>query len=182
MEPFIGQIMMFGGNFAPRGWAFCEGQLQAISQNSALFSILGTTFGGDGRTTFGLPDLRGRAPMHSGNGPGLTTRRLGEKGGIEYVTLDQTQIPSHTHAAAMTGVMGALEAGNGKAGTYSSGSYLATSNGFTNSGGGGNISGVGVSGNVTVGNTGGTQSHINMQPFQVVSFCIALFGIYPSRS
>jgi len=98
------------------------------------------------------------------------------------VVLNQTQIPSHTHAAAMSGVTGTLEAGSGKAGAYSNGSYLATSNGFTNGGGAGNISGVGVSGNVTIGNTGGNQSHMNMQPYQVVSFCIALFGIYPSRS
>jgi len=97
MEPLIGQIMMFAGNFAPRGWAFCEGQLLAINQYQALFSILGTTYGGDGRTTFGLPDLRGRVPMHPGNGPGLSSKRLGQKGGSETNTLNVSQLPSHNH-------------------------------------------------------------------------------------
>ncbi|MFY1113097.1 MAG: tail fiber protein, partial [Methanosarcinaceae archaeon] len=96
-EPFIGEIRMFAGNFAPRGWAFCDGQLLPISQNTALFSILGTTYGGDGRTTFGLPDLRGRVPVHAGSGPGLSTVRLGDTGGAETVTLSQAQMPSHNH-------------------------------------------------------------------------------------
>ena len=86
-QPFLAEIIMFGGNFAPRGWAFCDGQILSISQNTALFSLLGTTFGGDGRVTFGLPDLRGRSPMHAGHGPGLTDRKLGQKGGSETVTL-----------------------------------------------------------------------------------------------
>jgi microcystin-dependent protein len=97
MEPFIGQIMMFGGSFAPRGWAFCEGQLLPISQNAALFSILGTTYGGDGRSTFALPDLRGRVAIHPGSGPGLSNYRLGEKGGVESVALNVNQIPAHSH-------------------------------------------------------------------------------------
>ena len=101
-DPFIAEIIMFGGNFAPRGWAFCDGQLLSISSNSALFSILGTTYGGDGRTTFGLPDLRGRVAMHPGSGPGLTQRRLGEKSGMETVTLTTNQIPSHNHTATAT--------------------------------------------------------------------------------
>ena len=96
-SPFIGQIIMFGGNFAPRGWALCDGQLLPISQNSALFSILGTTYGGDGRTSFGLPELRGRVAMHPGNGPGLSSRRLGERSGVETVTLGATQVPAHGH-------------------------------------------------------------------------------------
>ncbi|GAB5552347.1 MAG: hypothetical protein Sapg2KO_19380 [Saprospiraceae bacterium] len=96
-EPFIGEISMFGGNFAPRGWAFCNGQLLPIAQNTALFSLLGTTYGGDGRTTFGLPDLRGRVPVHFGNGPGLSDYRLGQKGGAERMILNVTQIPSHNH-------------------------------------------------------------------------------------
>ena len=94
MNPFIGQIIMFGGTFAPRGWALCDGTLLAIAQNQALFSILGTTYGGDGRTTFGLPDLRGRVSMHPGTGPGLSNRRLGEKGGTETNTLTSAQMPS----------------------------------------------------------------------------------------
>ncbi len=101
-SPFIGEILMFGGNFAPRSWAFCDGQLLSIAQNTALFSILGTTYGGDGRVTFGLPELRGRVAMHPGSGPGLTTRGLGEKGGTETVTLNTTQIPAHNHTATST--------------------------------------------------------------------------------
>ena len=94
-EPFIAEIRIFAGNFAPRSWAFCNGQLLPISQNTALFSLVGTTYGGDGRTTFGVPNLQGRAPMHAGNGPGLSSRRLGESGGVETVTLTETQMPNH---------------------------------------------------------------------------------------
>ena len=96
-EPFIAEIRIFAGNFAPRGWAFCNGQLLPIAQNTALFSLTGTTYGGDGRSTFGLPDLRGRAPLHPGRGPGLTDRRLGEKGGAATVTLTEAQMPAHGH-------------------------------------------------------------------------------------
>ena len=96
-EPFIGEIKMVGFNFAPQGWAFCSGQLLSVSQNTALFAVLGTTYGGDGRTTFGLPDLQGRSPMHAGTGPGLSQRRLGEKAGTENVALAESQIVSHSH-------------------------------------------------------------------------------------
>ena len=96
-DPFIGEIKMFAGNFAPRGWALCDGQLLAVSQNDALFSLFGTIYGGDGRTTFGLPDLRGRIPIHAGSGPGLSPRRLGAKGGAENVTLTTAQLPAHKH-------------------------------------------------------------------------------------
>ena len=109
MDPFIGEIIMFGGNFAPRGWALCNGQLLSISQNSALFSILGTTYGGDGRTTFGLPDLRGRVSMHPGTGPGLSPRSLGQKGGAETETLTTSNMPSvcrPTMAASLAAVVG----------------------------------------------------------------------------
>ncbi len=101
-EPFIAEIRIFTGNFAPRGWAFCDGQLLQISQNPALFSLVGTTYGGDGRTTFGLPNLKGRAPMHPGNGPGLSSRRLGERGGVEEVTLAANQLGSHNHIVNAT--------------------------------------------------------------------------------
>ena len=176
-DPFIGEIIMFGGNFAPRGWALCEGQLLPISQNTALFSILGTTYGGDGRTTFGLPDLRGRIPMGSGTGPGLSPRRLGEKAGTENVTLNQNQIPSHTHAAIANSVsptgnanvaadnLWADDAGTASA-TYSSETKNATMNADA----------------ISVQNTGGSQSHTNIQPFQCVNFIIALVGVFPSRS
>ena len=107
MEDYIGIIKLFAGNFAPRAWAFCDGQLLSINQNTALFSILGTTYGGDGRTTFGLPDLRGRVPMHAGSGPGLSPRRLGEKGGAENTTLTASNLPAHSQT-------GHLNLSNGK--------------------------------------------------------------------
>ncbi len=173
MEPFIGQIIMFGGNFAPRGWALCDGSLLQVSQNAALFSILGTTYGGDGRTTFGLPDLRGRVPMHAGNGPGLSSRRLGEKGGTEAVTLATSQIPAHTHSAnAVQPAGNSNDAQNNfwaddagvSSGTYHSG----PENTAMNPG--------------AIGNTGGSGSHTNVQPFLCVNFIIALVGTFPSRS
>ncbi len=101
-EPFVAEIRIFAGNFAPRGWAFCNGQLLPVSQNTALFSLIGTTYGGDGRTTTALPNLQARAPMHPGRGPGLTARRLGQKVGVDTVTLTEAQIPSHTHTARAT--------------------------------------------------------------------------------
>jgi len=181
-EPFIGEIVMFAGNFAPRSWAFCHGQLLPISQNSALFSILGTTYGGDGRTTFGLPDLRGRVPIGEGNGPGLTSRSLGQKSGAETVTLSTAQIPEHTHTATSTAnvVSGAGNSNDAvnnvwaddagvSSGTYSSESPNATmnSNAIT----------------TTIQNSGGGgQSHPNMQPFLGMNFIIALQGIFPSRN
>ncbi len=195
-DPFIGEIIMFGGNFAPRSWAFCDGQLLAISSNQALFSILGTTYGGDGRTTFGLPDLRGRVAMHPGNGPGLSSRRLGEKGGVESVILNTTQMPAHNHTATATA------SGSGTGTAY--GTDTQGDNGFT---GGKTWSHVGANlykdatpsvamksgnvqldnltvtvDNVTVNNNGGSQAHTNIQPYTCVNFIIALQGTYPSRS
>lgn len=166
MEPFIGQIIMFGGNFAPRGWALCDGQLLSIASNTALFSILGTTYGGDGRTTFGLPDLRGRFPMHAGNGPGLTSRRLGEAGGTETNTLNVNQLPSHNHPIATK------EEGNtdNPVGAYVAGDGT---NAFADS----------TDGNLNpTGNTGGNQSVNNIPPYRTVNYIIALVGIFPSRS
>lgn len=166
MEPFLGQIIMFGGNFAPRGWAFCDGQLLPISQNQSLFALLGTTYGGDGRTTFALPDLRGRAPIHAGNGPGLSDRRLGSRGGSETNTLIESQLPSHTHA------IGTKEEGNTD---DPSGAYVAGdgTNAFADSSDG-NL--------LPTGATGGNQSVNNMQPFLAVSYIIALQGTFPSRN
>ena len=171
MNPFIGLIVMFGGNFAPRGWALCDGQLLPINQYSALFSILGTTYGGDGRTTFALPDLRGRVPIHEGTGPGLSPYDLGQKGGSETVTLTTNQIPAHSHNFEL-GSTGSTPAG--------SGSFL------------GNVTGTNLiyngtkSGNTlnsgAIHNTGGGQSHNNIQPYLAVNFIIALQGTYPSRS
>jgi microcystin-dependent protein len=175
-EPFIGEIVMFAGNFAPRGWALCDGQLLAISSNTALFSILGTTYGGDGRTTFGLPDLRGRAAMHPGTGPGLATRRLGEKGGVENVTLNETQIPAHNHTA--TGTVQAHAAGPDS--ESPTGNVLANAESYSTQTANTTMAADTV--NVTVANTGGNQSHTNVQPYQCVNYIIALQGIFPSRS
>ena len=171
MEPFIGQIIMFAGNFNPRGWALCDGQLLAISQYSALFSILGTTYGGDGRTTFGLPDLRGRVAMHPGNGAGLSSRRLGEKGGVEDVVLNISQIPSHNHSVSV-GV--STEPGEETDPTTILASHAGAFNEDATTGA--NLGGV------NEGNTGGGQEHTNVQPFQCVNFIIALEGTFPSRN
>lgn len=177
----IGEIRMFGGNFAPRTWALCQGQLLPISQNSALFSILGTTYGGDGRTTFALPDLRGRCAIGQGNGPGLSDRRLGAKGGTETNTLNTTQLPAHTHSASGTVE---LQAKNG-AGDESNpgGGFLATANSDMFSDGTGLNATMGSNPvNVTVGNTGNNQPVNNMQPYLAVNYIICLQGVYPSRS
>lgn len=169
-EPFVGEIRMFAGNFAPRGWAFCDGQLLAVSQNDALFSLLGTIYGGDGRTTFGLPDLRGRVPIHAGTGPGLNAKRLGSKGGAEKVTLTVNQIPSHTHPfTASTQNSLFTDPTNRMVGTQTQIDI------FHNSDTGGNMA------TSSVTNTGGSRSHTNLQPFLCINYIIALFGIYPSR-
>jgi len=179
MDPFIGEIKMFGGNFAPRSWAFCDGQLLPIAQNTALFSILGTTYGGDGRTTFALPDLRGRAAVHAGHGPGLTDRRLGSRGGTEITTLNVTNMPSHTHIASGTvKAVGApgnqrIPTGNNLAGTAGDLQY---------SDAGPNASMAANNVDVTVGNAGGQQPFNNMQPYEVVNYIICLFGVFPSRN
>lgn len=168
MEPYIGDIIMFGSNFAPRGWAFCNGQLMPIAQNTALFSIIGTTYGGDGRTTFALPDLRSRAPMHTGHGPGLTSRRLGQRGGTETNTLNITQMPSHNHGL-IAGEEGNTEDPNGN---FIAGSGTQAF---------GTTSDVNMN-NAAVSNTGSSQPINNIQPFQCVNFIISLDGQYPSRS
>lgn len=186
MEPFIGMIVMFGGNFAPRGWAKCDGTLLSISQYQALFSILGTTYGGDGRTTFGLPGLRSRVPMHYGQGPGLSNRPLGQKSGIENVTLNTNEIPSHSHAVSAKGNLNvAREDANT---TEPAGAALAnvspdTTMAYNNSTAPDAAAKDGsVSVDVTIGNTGGNLGHTNMQPYLAVNFIIALQGTYPSRN
>lgn len=170
-EPFVGEIRMFGGNFAPRGWAFCDGQLLATSQNDALFSLLGITYGGDGRTTFGLPDMRGRIPLHQGSGTGLTPRRLGSKSGSENVTLTANQLASHNHdlnanTAAATG-----SAPQGKVTAESSAPkiYAGQNQNQTLS-------------QEALASAGGSQPHTNLMPTLCVNFIVALFGIYPSRN
>lgn len=169
-EPFVGEMRMFAGNFAPRGWAFCDGQLLAVSQNDALFSLLGTIYGGDGRTTFGLPDLRGRVPIHAGSGPGLSPRRLGAKAGAENVTLTVNQLPSHTHPmqALSQNAITANAQGNLLAQTPSVDLYIADSPSTSMA-------------STAVTNVGGSRSHTNLMPFLCINMIIALFGIYPSR-
>lgn len=181
MEPMIGEIRMFGGNFAPRAWAFCEGQLLAINSNQALFSILGTTYGGDGRTTFALPDLRGRVAIAPGTGPGLSNHRLGARGGQETVTLNTTQIPAHGHNLTT----GAIQVGNEAKGSTSTetaaGNFIGNvAGGYRNAGGGGSLASGSLQGNSM--NTGGNQSHTNMQPYLAVHYIIALQGVFPSRN
>jgi len=180
-EPFIGEVAIFAGNFPPRGWAFCDGQLLPVSQNTALFSLLGTTYGGDGRTTFALPDLRGRAAMQPGGGPGLTPRRLGEKVGVETVTLNESQMPQHTHGGVGTTSQIALsnEAGTSDA---SDGQYISNHLGGFNEDATPGTKLEGVSSSTTINNNGGGQAHNNMQPSLGIHYIIALVGIYPSRS
>jgi len=172
-EPFLGQLMIVGFNFAPRGWAFCDGQILSIAQNTALFSLLGTTYGGNGQTTFALPDLRGRVPVHAGQGPGLTDRTLGESSGQETHTLISSEMPMHNHL---------LQAfNNGGDQQNPQGNILAASNQI-----GENIY-TNVNPDTTmspqaVGLAGGSQPHNNMQPYLVLNFCIAMEGIFPPRS
>lgn len=198
MEGTIGEIRGFGGNFAPRAWAFCDGQLLSIAQNTALFSILGTTYGGDGRTTFALPDLRGRAPISAGTGPGLTTRKLGSRSGTETVTLNVLSMPSHTHFATTTtsGTSSAdlkISSEGGTSGSPIEGGSLgveaASSAFFYNSDAAptvklasGSISNIQTATSVTIGPTGGSQYHNNMQPYLTIHWVICLQGVFPSRS
>jgi microcystin-dependent protein len=169
-QPFVGEIRMFAGNYAPQGWAFCDGQLLPVSENDALFSLFGTIYGGDGLTTFGLPDLRGRLPIHAGTGPGLSPRTLGAKAGAESVTLTVNELPGHTHPMEGAGRVGSSpNPGGSLPGTttvfdpYISESPATALN-------------TGV-----VTSVGGSQSHANVMPFLCVHFIVALFGVYPSR-
>jgi microcystin-dependent protein len=181
MTPFIGQIMQFGGNFAPRGWALCDGQLLAIASNTALFSILGTTYGGDGRTTFGLPSLRGRMAMHAGNGPGLTPRSLGQKSGLESNMLNALQLPSHNHP--LTGSVSIEVNSAGATTNEGAGATLGAGSNIYNATApeaGEAING--VTANLTTTLNGNNQAVNNLMPYQCINFIIALEGTYPSRS
>lgn len=178
-EPFVAEVRIWANNFAPRGWAFCNGQLMPIAQNTALFSLLGTTYGGDGKTSFGLPDLAGRAPMQAGQGPGLTARSLGESGGSDVVTLLETEMPAHVHA-----LTGRNEPGDQS--TPQAGDNLALDNrrGSPEE----NISYLNNTPTARVAMSpqqlapsGGSQAHENRQPFLALNFCIALEGVFPQR-
>lgn len=171
-DPFLGEIRMFGGNFPPVGWAFCNGAVQDISQNAALFQLIGTTYGGDGQTTFNLPDLQGRAPMHMGQGPGITqTYVIGQKLGVESVTLTAQQIPAHNHS--MQASTDAANQITGKDGVLAATSQLnvyfatTTPDQTLNAG--------------SVQAAGGSQPHENMMPFLCISFIIAVNGIFPTQ-
>jgi microcystin-dependent protein len=176
-DQFVAEIRVFGCNFAPKGWAFCDGQILPLSQNTALFSLLGTTYGGDGISNFALPNLQGSAPMHPGQGPGLSFHDLGETGGEDAVTLLQSEIPVHTHAIncldgpRVGGQVGSP--GNGilaKTGGIPASAYV--------SGGSANQ----TMGTSMVTSAGGNQPHNNLMPYLTLNFCIALQGVYPPRT
>ncbi len=173
-DPFIAEIRVFSFNFAPTGWAFCDGQLLPISQNTALFSLLGTAYGGDGRATFGLPDLRGSAPLQPGQGPGLSLRDLGESGGSASVTLINSEMPAHTHTARATAAVGDQISPAGMVPAIPGISRGATA--YTTGAGDTSLSPLALD---TVG-TG--QPHNNMPRYLTLSFIIALQGVYPARN
>ena len=171
-EPFIAEIRIFAGNFAPRGWAFCDGQLFPVAQNTALFALIGTTYGGDGQTTTALPNLRGRAPMHAGSGLGLTARRLGQRGGTEEVSLSEAQMPLHTHP--MTG------SGEDSDRNVSTGQHLGVTENAARIYNDATDALVALD-EGTLLDAGADQAHNNMQPYLALNFIIALQGVYPSR-
>ena len=199
MDPMMASIMIFGGNFAPRDWAFCDGQILTIASNTALYSLLGFVYGGDGHNTFALPDLRGRAPIGPRQGPGLSYYDLGERNGYEVVTLLPAQMPTHNHEATFTATSSSVTVKASSSlgtqsvpGTSGATTLAATANGRTagqplynsetpdvtlNVG-----NQTGIAGTVTVGNNGGNQPHVNMQPYLAINYIIATNGLYPSRN
>jgi microcystin-dependent protein len=165
-QPYIGEIRMFGGNFPPVGWLFCDGQLLSISENDALFTLIGTTYGGDGQSTFALPDLRGRVPLHQGN-----TFQLGQPGGVEQVTLTTQQIPSHTHVMS-----GSLNTSSSPTPTNAVIGKSTSIDAFINA------QPADAMNAQSITPTGGSQPHENMQPYLCIDFIISLFGIFPSQT
>lgn len=173
MDPFVAEIRIFPFNFAPKGWAFCDGQLLPLSQNTALFSLLGTTYGGDGKSNFALPDMQGNVPMHPGQGPGLSLHDLGETGGSQSVSLLESEIPSHSHGvlanvnpanlAAPSPARSFARAAPGSAYKIPPGAMTTFSD-------------------QAIAPAGGDQPHNNMQPYLTLNFCIALQGVYPPRT
>lgn len=179
-QPYVGQIIMFGGNFAPNGWMSCQGQQLPISQFDTLFNLIGTTYGGDGQQTFNLPDLQGRAPLNQGQGPSLSAYVIGEKGGTEYVTLTTPQMPIHNHPAqsaaspGTTNVPGTTTVLSDVGGQAATGGTAVPA--YAPPGGQVQLNGS------SIGPAGGSQPHENRQSYLVVNFCISLFGIYPSQN
>ena len=178
-DPVVAEIRIFPFNFAPKGWAFCNGQILPISQNTALFSLLGTTYGGNGHSTFALPDMQGNAPMHPGQGPGLSLHDLGETGGSDFVTLLESEMPLHAHAVRAVPDPGDVQA-------PAADRSLGRSNpGFAYVPGPGQPSGVNPNAQMafqTLAPAGGSLPHNNMQPYLTLNFCIALQGVFPPRS
>jgi len=170
-EPFIGEIKMFAGNFAPRGFALCDGQLLAIAQNNALFSLFGTLYGGDGRTTFGLPELRGRIPIHAGQGPGLSNRNLSSRAGQEAIVVIPAQLPSHTHPLRGVNALATDANPNGRVLAETSAIDLYIDD-VPNT----NMASTAVT------SLGGSQAHTNVMPFLCINFIVALTGVFPSRN
>jgi microcystin-dependent protein len=170
-DPFVAEIRIFGFNFAPKGWAFCDGQLLPISQNTALFSLLGTTYGGDGKSTFALPDLQGRAPMQPGQGPALSNYDLGQTGGVENVTLLASEIPAHSHSAQADTVTADQN-------IPSSTQVLSRSLGGRAYGPASNLTAMAAE---SLAVAGASVAHNNMQPYLTLNFCIAMQGVYPPR-
>ncbi|KAB2846619.1 MAG: phage tail protein [Melioribacteraceae bacterium] len=198
-EPYMASVDLWAGTYAPRGWAFCQGQLLSIAQFSAIFSLIGNVYGGDGRTTFGLPDLRGRVPVGAGQSPGTSFYNLGQKGGTETVTLLTTQMPTHNHGATLVapGYTGSVAPGafNGRGGTPSNdpiNNYPAPATSGTNIYNSTSTGAMGSSpvtvtlnptspGSVTIGNNGGSQPHDNMQPYTCLNYIFCLDGLFPPR-
>lgn len=169
-QPFVGEISCGGWNFCPNGWAECAGQLLPIAENDVLFNLIGTTYGGDGQTTFALPNIQGRTMVHQGQGPGLTSRVIGEAGGVETVTLTTSQMPIHNHpVAAHTGTEKSASPTNRIAGNAAASIYTSSAADTT-------------LGAAVVGTTGGAQPHNNLQPYLASKCCISLFGIFPSQN
>lgn len=169
-QPYIGEIRMFAGNFAPAGWEMCEGQLLPISENETLFNLIGTTYGGDGQSTFALPDLRGRLPIHQGQGSGLTNRTLAETGGVEQVTLTVSQIPAHNHPFLASADLPAGSSPDNNLTGQAAAKFYRT--GTTNL----------ALNPSSISSVGGSQPHDNFQPYLCVNFIISLFGIFPSQT
>lgn len=167
--PYLGEIRMFGGDFAPQGWAFCDGSLLSISENLYLFKLIGTTYGGDGHTTFALPDLRGRTPLHTGEGTGLSPRALGERGGVEAVALQATHLPVHGHRVLAYGAAGNQP--NPYRATWAPSLMAQFSSNPANT----------AMNATAIAPTGGDQPHNNLPPYLVLNFCIAYNGIFPQR-